>query len=311
MENKKLLRANLVLSSLVLLFLFTSFLKVDVSRTVSSYLTKRTDSLSQIVHSLDLSKDYFLAGEFIPIHIQEVRERLDRELVENSYRHSRTILNIKKANKYFPIIEPILAEEGVPDDMKYLAIAESDLMNATSSAGAKGIWQFMKATGREYGMQVNDEVDERYHIEKATRAAARYLKSKKEKLGTWAFAMAAYNAGTTGVKNAIAKQKAQSYFDLNMSQETTRYYFRIAAIKEIMQHPERYGFYLDDSELYPPMTDFNIVTVDTTIENLGDFANKYGISYRILKVYNPWLRRHKLTNTSGKEYEIKIPKITF
>lgn len=311
MENKKLLRTNLILSSLILLFLFSSFLKEDLTRAISSVFVKRTDSLTQVVHSLDLAKDYFLAGEYIPIHIQEVRERLDRELVENAYRHSRTILNLKKASKYFPIIETILAEEGVPQDMKFLAVAESDLMNATSSAGAKGIWQFMKPTAKEYGMQVTDEVDERYHIEKATRAAAKYLKSKKEKLGTWAFAMAAYNAGTTGVRNAITKQKAQSYFDLNMSEETTRYYFRIAAIKEIMENPEKYGFYLEQNEMYPPMTDFTLVNVDSTIENLGDFANKYGISYRILKVYNPWLRSYKLTNSSGKHYEIKIPKTTY
>lgn len=307
MNSRLLLKANLLLSSLIILFIFSSFLKGDIGSKFSEIFTRGKDTLTQVVHSVDLSKDYFLAGEYIPTHIQEVKERLDREIMVNSYRHSRTLLNLKKANKLFPIIEPILAEHGVPMDIKYLAVAESDLSNATSSAGARGVWQFMKATAKEYGMEVNSGIDERYNLEKATHAACRYLKSKKEKLGTWAFAMAAYNAGTTGVSNAIAKQKAQSYFDLNMSEETTRYYFRIAAFKEIMEHPEKYGFYLDADDLYPPMTDYSTVEVTKTIENLGDFANQYGISYRQLKVYNPWLITHSLPNSSGRTYQVKIP----
>lgn len=305
--NRKLLLANLVVTSIFLLLLTTSFLSDRLRFSDLRLFHKGPDTLAQVINSLDMTKDYFLAGEYIPTHIQEVKERLDREIMSNSFRHSNTLLNMKLAGKLFPIIEPILAEEGVPLDMKYLAMAESDLMNQTSHAGAKGIWQFMKGTAVDYDLEVNAEVDERYHLEKSTRAAATYLRAKKEKLGTWAYAMAAYNAGTTGVSNAIQKQKAQSYFDLNMSIETTRYYFRIAAFKEVMEHPEKYGFYLDGNDKYPPMTDYAIVEVNEPIENLGDFANKYGISYRQLKVYNPWLISHKLTNKYGKTYEIKIP----
>lgn len=305
--NKKLLLANLIITSLFLLMMTTSFLNGRIDFSDFRILHKGPDTLAQVINSPDMDKDYFLAGEYIPTHIQEVKERLDREIMVNSFRHSKTMLNMKLASKLFPIIDPILSEEGVPADMRYLAVAESDLMNQTSHAGAKGIWQFMKGTAGDYGLQVNSEVDERYHLEKSTRAAAKYLRSKKEKLGTWAYAMAAYNAGTTGVSNAIKKQKAQSYFDLNMSQETTRYYFRIAAFKEVMEHPEKYGFYVNANDKYPPMTDYSIVEVNSAIENLGDFANTYGISYRQLKVYNPWLISYKLTNKSGKTYEIKIP----
>jgi hypothetical protein len=307
MTSPNLLKANLVLSSIIILFIFSSFLKGDIGNGIANVFNRGADTLTQVVHSVDLKKDYILAGEYIPTHIQEVRERLDREVISNSYRHSRTLLNMKRAAKLFPIIEPILAEEGLPSDIKYLAVAESDLLNATSSAGAKGLWQFMKGTAIEYGMEVNSSIDERYNLEKATRAACKYLKSKKAKLGTWAYAMAAYNAGTTGVSNAIKQQKAQSYFDLNMSEETTRYYFRIAAFKELMENPTKYGFHLQPENLYPPMTDFTTVEVTSTIESLGDFANKYGISYRQLKVYNPWMRSHKLPNSSGRTYQIKIP----
>lgn len=265
-------------------------------------------ALPQVVKSIDLNKAFSWAGEQIPMEKQDVKERLDRELTVNAYWHSSTVLNIKKGAKYFPIIEPILAEEGVPQDFKYLAVAESNLSNVTSPAGAKGFWQFMKATGKEYGLIINSEMDERYNLEKSTRAACKYLKKYHESMGSWTLAAAAYNRGPSGLASDMATQKATNFYDLNLNHETGRYIFRLAAIKEIFENPEMFGFYIEQEHMYKPLLDYYIVNVDTAIENWGEFSEKYGISYRDLKVYNPELVSHKLTNSSRKTYQIKIPK---
>lgn len=259
------------------------------------------------VKAFDLNKQFDFAGESFPVEQFDVKERLDREIMINAYMQSTTVLNIKLAKRYFPIIEPILAEEGLPDDFKYLAVAESTLRNVTSVAGAKGIWQFMKPTAGQYGLEVNDEIDERYHVEKSTRAACRLLKDNKRQFGSWLLAAAAYNEGAPRLSKEINEQRAKSYFDLNLNEETSRYVFRIMAIKEIMQHPTDYDFYIDDEHLYNEFSKCSEVTVDAPVANWGDFAAQYGLNYRTFKIYNPWIMSPVFTNKAKKTYTIKIP----
>ncbi len=269
------------------------------------------EKLSQRVEAISMNKFFDFAGEEVPTKNFDARERLEREILRNAYYHSSTLMNLKRANRYFPTIERILAEHGVPQDFKFLAVAESDLTNATSPAGAKGFWQFMKGTGKEYGLEVNNAIDERFHLEKATVAACKYLKSLKERFGTWTMAAAAYNMGGTRLKKESTAQRSQYYYDLNLNQETSRYVFRIVALKEIMSNPETYGFYLEQGDLYNPLDDYAVVVENQTIENLGDYASKFGISYRQLKIYNPWMKSSTLPNSSQREYKIKIPKSRF
>lgn len=246
-------------------------------------------------------------GEKVPMHIADVQERFDREIIINRNLHASTELVIKRANRYFPIIEPILKKHGIPDDFKYLAVIESRLENAVSPAGARGIWQFMPATAKEYGMEVNDFVDERYHLEKSTEAACKYLLSAKQKFGSWALAAASYNGGMAGITRQIERQKiTPNYYDLLLTEETSRYVFRILALKEIMQNPEKYGYSIPENELYKQIPTKK-VEVTTSIENLADFANEQNINYKILKIHNPWLRDVSLKNTSEKTYTIEIP----
>lgn len=246
------------------------------------------------------------AGEPAPLQISDVKERLDRELLVNANLHASTVLIIRRANRYFPIIEPILQQYGVPDDFKYLAVIESALLNATSPSGAKGIWQFMPDTAREKGMEVNELVDERYHLEKSTEAACKYLLAAKLRFGTWTVAAASYNGGMSGLGKKIEEQKVSSYYDLGLTEETSRYVFRILALKEIMEQPALYGFSIYPTELYSPISTKK-VEVDSTINDLTEFAQSQGINYKILKIHNPWLRDKKLLNLSKKKYEIKIP----
>ncbi len=246
------------------------------------------------------------AGERTPLKISDVKERFERELLVNANLNASTLLIIKRANRTFPVIEPILKKFGVPDDFKYLAVIESNLLNAVSPAGAKGIWQFMPETAREKGMEVNDIVDERYHLEKSTEAACRYFLEAKALFGSWTLAAASYNGGMTGVTKQIEIQKVNDYYDLLLSDETSRYVFRILALKAIMKNPDKYGFVVTPQELYTILP-FKKVSVDTTISDLASFAKSQGINYKILKIHNPWLRDRKLLNVSRKMYEIEIP----
>ena len=246
------------------------------------------------------------AGESTPLQITDVKERLDRELLINANLDATTALIIKRANRAFPVIEPILAKNGVPDDFKYLAVIESGLVNAVSPAGARGVWQFMPDTAKEKGMEVNDVVDERYHLEKSTEAACKYLLYAKQKFGSWTLAAASYNGGMTGVSKKIEEQKVTNYYDLALTEETSRYVFRILALKEIMKNPALYGFSLYGADLYAPIPSKKI-EVDSTISDLADFARTQGINYKILKIHNPWLRDKKLSNPNKKKYEIEIP----
>jgi hypothetical protein len=246
------------------------------------------------------------SGEEVPTFMADVQERLDKEMITNMNYHTNTTLVIKRANKVFPIIEPILAKYGVPDDFKYLAVIESSLVNAVSPAGARGVWQFMPATAKEKGMEVSDEVDERYHLEKSTEAACKYLLGAKEKFGSWTLAAASYNGGMNGISKKMEEQQVDNYYDLLLTEETSRYVFRILALKEIMSKSDKYGFSIPKEALYYTIPTKKIV-VDSSITDLAKFAKTQGVNYKILKIHNPWLRDKKLTNTSGKKYEIEIP----
>lgn len=269
--------------------------------------TVQTNAIPQVIEPVDLDKPFDFAGEPLPMKSFDVRERLDNELTINTYRHGNTLLNIKKSYRYFPVIEAILKEHGLPEDLKYIAVAESDLSNATSPAGAKGFWQFMSSTGRYYGLEINSEVDERYHLEKATEAACKYLKDYYERFGSWSLAAAAYNMGGTRLSKELKIQNATTFYDLNLNQETMRYLFRLVAMKELMKDPRKFGFYLEPSDGYPELNDYRAIEVNGAIENLGDFAAEHQTSYREIKIYNPWLISSKLTNSARKTYLIKIP----
>lgn len=268
----------------------------------------RKDGLPQVIKPVPLKKKYDFAGEPLPLDNFDVRERLARELTVNSYYHSSTTENLKKMVRYFPVIESILRANGLPEDLKYLAVAESNLSNATSPAGAKGFWQFMAPSARAYGLEVNREVDERYHLEKSTQAACQYFQDLYERFGSWTMAAAAYNSGPTRLSREKTLQRMDNYYDMNLNVETGRYIFRIVAIKEVMQNPEDFGFYINGEAAYPPLKDYRILEVNQPIENLGDFAIEQGISYRMLKLYNPWLISHALSNPGRKTYRIRIPK---
>ena len=258
------------------------------------------------ISAIAIPEDLNFAGEPVPIDDPEIMERVDREFLVNTYWQSNALLLMKRANKYFPIIEPILAKNGIPDDFKYLAVAESGLIDVPSPAGASGLWHFMKGTGREYGLEVNANVDERYHVRKSTQAACEYLKKWKGKFKSWTLTAAAYNAGPAGIQKYMRIQKVDDYYDLLLGQETGRYVFRILAIKEILSHPENYGFELDEADLYEMVPTFT-VEVDTVVNSWADFAGLYEINYKILKRHNPWLREPHLNNASRKKYVIEIP----
>lgn len=259
------------------------------------------------VFALLMPDDVKFADEEVPFDDPEILERFDRELLSNTYFQSQSLLYFKRANRYFPSIERILDKYNLPDDIKFIALIESGLTNAVSPAGAAGPWQLMKETAIKYGLEVNDEIDERYHLEKSTEAACKYLLDAKKMFGSWTLAAAAYNMGQGGIARQLSRQKVSNYFDLQLNQETSRYVFRILAVKEIYNNPRKYGFNFRKKDLYQPIP-VNYVTVDSTVNSWVDFAEHYGITYKILRYHNPWIRDLKLTNPNGKKYRIAIPK---
>lgn len=262
---------------------------------------------SYSIKALPMPENLNFAGEPVPMENPDIYERMDRELLVNTYWQSNTMLLIKRANKFFPVIEPILAEYGVPDDFKYLAVIESGLTQAVSPAKAVGFWQILEGTGKDYKLEINDNVDERYHIEKSTRVACEYLKKAKEKFGTWTMAAAAYNAGNTGVLRQLERQDVSTYYDLLLGEETGRYVFRILALKEIIGNPAIYGFNFRDDQLYKDVPTYKI-KVDTAVTDFAAFAKGMDLNYKILKIHNPWLRDSFLNNKSGKTYFLEIPE---
>lgn len=258
--------------------------------------------------SVPIPQEITFAGEKVPLNDPEVKERLEMELVQTAYRHSRTIMNLKRAQRWFPQIVPILKKNNIPEDFKYIAVVESNLLNLISKVGATGFWQFLKATGKQYKLEVNREVDERYHRLRATEAACRYLKDAYGIFGNWALVAASYNRGMGGIRSNVNRQKVTSYYDLFLNSETAKYVIRAIAVKIIFENPQRYGFMIPTEQLYRPV-DYREVVVDANIPDLVDFAIKQGITYKMLKVHNPWLRAKTLTiKQKGKTYTILIPK---
>ena len=281
------------------------------------FATRKDKNEEEAIHARAIRADYRVyaptipdslafCGERVPLNLYYVREALDRELVSNMYYQSSTLFYIKRATRFFPTIERILREEGVPDDMKYLCVAESGLQCVTSPAGAGGYWQFMKTTGQKYGLEISDEVDMRNDLEASTRAACRYLKSLKARFGGWTEAAAAYNCGENGLGKRLDNQQQQSYYDLLLNQETQRYVFRILAIKLILQHPQDYGYTVRRCDTYPELP-FSEVTLSGQNVDLVAFAKENGTSYKMLRTMNPWLTSSTLKNKSGKSYKVKIP----
>lgn len=273
----------------------------------------RSDSPKVIIESqteytsVEIPEAVSFAGEPMPLERFDVKESLDRELLSNAYFHSQTIRYIKSAPRYFSIIEPILKEMGIPEDFKYLAVAESGFNpNAISSARATGFWQFMKGTAQDYGLEVNAFVDERYHIEKSTYAACRYLLDSYKKFGSWTSVAASYNRGMAGVRKQMTRQKTDNYYDLLLTTETARYVYRIVAIKLILENPEQYNFVIADQDKYPVIKTRE-VEITTKVDSFADFAKQHGTNYKLLKYFNPWLRDNYLTNSKGKKYIVKIP----
>lgn len=297
--NKSFRFLTIIIGILVIVFFInaisTSNIKI-IKNTAENYQIK----------ALKIPPNLNFAGEKVPVHRVDIKERIDRELLVNTYWQSNGLLLIKRAHKYFPVIEAFLKKYGLPDDFKYLAVAESGLMNNSSPAGASGFWHFLRSSGKEYGLEVNKNVDERYHLEKATKVAADYLKKSKQRFGSWTLAAAAYNAGNARIAKRLETQQVTDYYDLLLNEETSRYIFRIVALKEILSNPKKYGFEFDEEDLYT-IQETRTIKVDTAISNIASFAKKFGTNYKELKLHNPWLRENKLNNKSRKLYEIKIP----
>ena len=293
-----------ILFGLLILIVIGVFLlfKEDNKSTSIPY---RTHSKYQ-VYALDLPDEISFAGERCPIEREDIAERLDRELHINTYWRSNTLLLMKRINRWFPMIERVFKNEGVPEDFKYVAIAETMLQNLESPAGAGGFWQLLPATARELGLQVDDEVDERYDPVKATYAAAKYLKRANKRFGSWTNVAASYNRGMNGFQRALKKQKVNNFYDLKLNSETSRYVFRILAFKEIIENPDKYGFKIKRKQYYPEIKTKSI-KIDTSISNLVDFAHQQGVTYKTLRVHNPWINDYSITNRNGKTYIFKIP----
>ncbi len=282
------------------------FIFSETRNTDEIKVNKKTYSTPQPVVQPEIPEEIYFCGERVPLEFFDVREALDNELVVNMYRHSSTIMYLKRANRYFPEIEKLLAEHNIHDDMKYLCLAESGLLHVVSPSGAEGFWQFLERTGKEYGLEINANVDERYNHTFSLVAATQYLHKAYERFGTWSLAAAGYNMGMTGLQRQINRQNVNSYWDLHLNPETARYVYRIIALKIILSNPEKYGFNIPDEYLYNDLKT-NEIIVDTTINDLIDFAFAHGTNYKMLRHFNPWIRGYSLPNRSGKEYIIRIP----
>lgn len=310
-----------ILSSVTVFFviaigkLFISSSPINAENTGDSNTDKYQEQLQFVIeddeyrsYALNLPKKMEFAGNAVPLEEFDVLERLDRELHVNTYWQSNTLLMIKKANRYFPTIRPILKKNGIPDDFKYLPLVESSFNYTISPAGAEGFWQFMEPTGIQYGLEISREIDERYHLEKATEAACRYLKYAYSIFNDWALVAASYNMGITGVKLSLEKQQVNSYYDLRLNEQTARYVFRMLSIKEIMEHPKKYGFHYKKQHLYQTIP-VSKIRVAQPVQDLVAWSRQNGINYKILKEFNPWLKTSTLAALKdGKTYYIDLPK---
>lgn len=281
-------------------FIFSSYLNTSDNVHQQGFNNKYK------VYSIVKPNNLKFANEDVPESSLDIWERLDKELLKNIYWQSNTMLYFKRANKYFPIIEEILAKNNIPNDFKYLALIESGFENQVSPSGAAGFWQIMKGTAKEYGLEVNNAIDERYHLVKSTEVACEYLQKAYDEFGSWTMAAASYNMGINGARRKVLKQETNNYFNLHLNDETSRYVFRIIVIKEIMENPKKYGFVFRNSDLYK-FPQVNQVRVDSTINDLYFFAKNNKINYKTLKKYNPWLRTSSLPDKSRRIYYIDIP----
>lgn len=303
-NNKLWIIPLMVVATVIAVF---SIGKISFGGTAENEPVKPDKKSYYAIFPFDVPEEISFAGEQVPLEYFDVYEALDRELLSNTFFHSQTLRMIKMANRYFPQIEPILEAEGIPEDFKYLAIAESNLSNAVSPAGAVGFWQLMRGTGHDYGLEINSEVDERYHLEKSTVVACKYIQESYEKYQNWTMAAASYNAGRRGMNRQIARQKEEDYYDLLLNEETGRYIFRVLAFKLVLEDPAAYGFHLSNKDLYKEIP-YDVVTVDGPVTDFAMFAKEHNTNYKLLKFLNPWLRDNNLTNSQRKTYEIKIPK---
>lgn len=293
----------IIIVVVVKLFVFSNY-SIKVSKSDAAYFDASKRFYKTFTVKIPERLDF--AGEQVPIDKFYVCEGLDRELLVNTFWHSNSILMFKRAYRFMPILDSILKANNVPTDFKYVVMIESGFENVTSPAGASGFWQFMNATGKQYGLEINAEIDERYHVEKATVAACKYLKAAYARFNNWTLAAASYNMGTDGVSEALKTQRATNYYDLYLNKETQRYVYRILALKLIYQAPVAYGFYLRNIDLYPPIPTYS-VKVDSSVANWCDFAIKNKSNYRILKELNPWILKYTLTNKERKTYNVKLP----
>ncbi|MDA0719394.1 MAG: lytic transglycosylase domain-containing protein [Bacteroidetes bacterium] len=295
---------------IVLFFLCGVFLLIAQQEVVSEDNWPNTiedfnDSHWVSAHPIPTEMSF--ADEPVPLHNPDIQERMDREILVNAYWQSNAFLLMKRTHKYGPLIDSILAAENVPLDFKYLAVIESGLQNVSSPAGAKGFWQFMRSTAKEFDLEVNANVDERFNLVLATQAAARYLKQARDEFGSWTLAAASYNAGRAGIRRELTRQGVSNYYDLLLNEETSRYVFRILAVKRLLEEPQQYGFQYNSDHLYQRIPTRKL-KVDTVVHDFVAFAEKFGINYKILKIHNPWLREGHLNNSSRKEYTIAIPE---
>ncbi len=299
---KKYLLSIFSLGCLFISFFFFTFSKKDDDRAYQDYFNSNYK-----VFSLNIPKDLNFCGEKVPQSDFTIKEALDREFTVNTYWQSNSIFYLKRANRWFRIIEPILKRYGVPNDLKYICAIESNFSNVISPSNAVGFWQFLEPTAIGYGLEISDEVDERYHVEKSTEAACKYFLEAYAKFKNWTLAAASYNIGMGGLNAQLAKQKVDNYYDLLLNEETSRYVYRVLAIKTLMQAPQKYGFLLRKKDLYAIVPTFKI-KIDTSISDLASFAIAQGYTYKLLKIFNPWLRKNTLTNLSNKVYTIELPR---
>jgi len=294
------------LAFLAILSFFFLLFSYPTKRTSEDDLHERRFLEKYNIFAINRPNNLAFCSEEIDIKSEDIWERMDKELLKNIYWQSNTMLYIKRANKYFPIIEPILKANSIPNDFKYLAVIESGLENVVSPSKAAGFWQILKGTAKEYGLEVNHDIDERYNLEKSTRVACDYLKEAYEKFGSWTMAAASYNKGQNGISKLIEAQGSNNYYNLYLNTETSRYIFRILAVKEILENPKKYGFIFREKDLYS-MPQYKIIEIDTTIERLSQFAKQQGTNYKLLKQLNPWLRQESLPDKSRRKYNLKIP----
>lgn len=289
---------------IIIIFIGTCCWAVTKSKTENEPIRYNCENT---ITSPPVPSEITFAGEEVPIDVYWVYESLDRELIINSYQHSKTLRIFKLSSRIFPIIEKILKEEGVPDDFKYLCVAESGLENVTSPANAGGYWQFIPSTAKIYGLEISNDVDERCHLEKSTRAACKFLKKLKNQFGSWTMAAAAYNRGEGGLQNAVDDQKREQYWDLWLNAETSRYIFRILSFKLLFENPQTYGIKICPAQMYHPI-ETKKINITSSITSLPRFADEHHVTYREIRNLNPWIRNNKLTVSPGKSYQIEIPK---